>query len=36
MSNQKVEVLLDSNGEILSEVQENSYPLPYISRTYLV
>ena len=29
-------MLLDSNGEILSEVQENSYPLPYISRTCLV
>ena len=29
-------MLLDWKGEILSEVQANSYPLPYISWTYLV
>ena len=29
-------MILDLKGEILSEVQANSYLLPYISRTYLV
>ena len=36
MSNQRLKCYWIEKGEILSEVQENSYPLPYISRTYLV
>ena len=36
MSNQRLKCYWIEKERFLSEVQANSYPLPYISRTYLV